>query len=531
MAEKGISLPLPSVEMLHELEARVLGWQLAGDRWIADAVTSVFVGWTEFAPPHDEIQRAILSAHNVGLIVSPASIALKLASNAELHCVGGAEYLRNITAAAPAFGSERDLRQQIFRSHRTWEWAHAEIVQSRKRAQADQLLRDGGIEAFLDAQELLKSEGRTAVTASPYEWTEPESIPTRRFIFSSRHAIAEHVSITGAFGGGGKSSLLVAECLAHCTGENLLDDAPLFRGSAWYLGLEDPLDEHHRRIAAAALLHKLHPNSFAGRLFLNDASQEFVVARDTRDGLTIAEPIIDGIIAQIRANKITLLVVDPFVASHNVGENDNGAIDTVARIWVRIARETGAAIELVHHLRKSNGMSEPSDDDFRGASALIPAVRSARLLRTMTKEEAEKSGVDEHFRFFRLMDGKKNMGPRSANPAWRELVPMNLKNGDPPDHVAAVTAWKPSEAADALSTDELAAIVDAVRGGSWRANPQSSDWVGNPIAKAMGLDMNETSARATVKAAIARWLKQGVLCTYEAHDNRRKTKTFIGVPQ
>ena len=383
--------------------------------------------------------------------------------------------------------------------------------------------------------EVLPIEREGVVRATPYRCVAPESIPARRFLFASRHAIAGHTSATGAFGGTGKSSLLITEALAHCTARNLLQDGPLFRGKAWLLELEDPLEEHQRRIAAAMLLHNIRPEDIEGRFFVDTAEQSFVLARDGRDGLTIAEPIVEGIIGRIREHGITFLTVDPFVACHAVSENDNGSIDIVARLWGRIARETGCAIELVHHLRKGSngggGGGDPSVDDFRGASSLIPAVRSARLLTTMTKDEAEKHGVDEPFRFIRVIDGKKNMGPRSSKAVWRELVAMDLRNGDPSDHVAAVGPWQPPDAIDAANVEDIEVIKVRVRAGRWRESDKATDWVGNVVAEVLRLDLRDQSARRHVKAAIASWLLQGVLRKVDGKDSKGMTRTFVEAPE
>ena len=107
----------------------------------------------------------------------------------------------------------------------------------------------------------------------------------------------------------------------------------------------------------------------------------------------VARPVIDAIKATVSENKIDVLVIDPFVSCHRVSENDNSAIDTVAREWADVADATGCAVELVHHVRKV-GDVEVTVEDARGASALLSAVRSARVLNRMTQDEAEKAGVE-----------------------------------------------------------------------------------------------------------------------------------------
>ena len=71
--------------------------------------------------------------------------------------------------------------------------------------------------------------------------------------------------------------------------------------------------------------------------------------------------------------------IDPFISSHRVMENDNNAIDAVAKTWTGIADATNTAIDLAHHSRKTGG-AEVTVEDGRGAVVLLNAVRSARVL-------------------------------------------------------------------------------------------------------------------------------------------------------
>jgi hypothetical protein len=61
-----------------------------------------------------------------------------------------------------------------------------------------------------------------------------------------------------------------------------------------------------------------------------------------------------------------------------------------------IAEETNSALEFAHHVRKAaNGQTETTADDARGATAIINAVRSARVLNRMTKEQAAENRIAE----------------------------------------------------------------------------------------------------------------------------------------
>jgi hypothetical protein len=455
----------------------------------------------------------------------PVTVAAKAAEiDSSLSADGLFECLRACVFSAPQVANIDALKREA----EQYAGMLRQLQKTDREAQAHQLLKQGGISALADATDLINNHSIPQITAFPFLWVSPEQIPTRKFLFASRHHIVGHASATGAIGGTGKSSFIVAEALAHATGRDLLNDAPLFKGRAWILGLEDAHEEHRRRITATALLHKIDPGQLEGRLFLNDASQDFIVARQTRDGLLICEPVISGIVKQIRDLGITLLCVDPFVASHAVPENDNTSVDAVARAWVQIARESGCSVDLVHHLRKGNGNgSEPSADDFRGASSLVPAVRSARLLSTMDASIGTKLEVSERFRYFRIIDAKKNMSARASDTPWCEITAIDLRNGDPSDHVAAVGPWRPPSAADITSPEDTETIKERLASGTWRENVQAKAWAGNVVAEVLGLDLADEGARDAVRQLLRQWISDGVVKVIDGKDDRRKPCKFV----
>ena len=80
----------------------------------------------------------------------------------------------------------------------------------------------------------------------------------------------------------------------------------------------------------------------------------------------------------------------------------------------RIADVTNTAIDLSHHSRKTGG-AEVTVEDGRGAIALLNAVRSARVLNTMTEDDATKAGIEGHRSYFKLANGKIESGPAVRN--------------------------------------------------------------------------------------------------------------------
>ena len=266
------------------------------------------------------------------------------------------------------------------------------------------------------------------VSATPFKWRDPAAIPRRKWIYGN-HLIRGFGSATVAPGGVGKSTLVLAEAIAIATGRPILGIQPKKRGRVWYWNGEDPRDEVERRIAAIVLHYGIEPAELDGRLFYDSGrDQEIVIAQQTRDGAAIAEPVANAIEETLIDNEIDVLAIDPFISSHRVTENDNNAIDTVAKRWTAIADEAQCAIELVHHVRKTGG-AEATVEDARGAIALIAAVRSARVLNVMTKEEGARTGVARHRSYFRVENGKNNLAPPPDAAEWYEIKSVPLGNG------------------------------------------------------------------------------------------------------
>jgi RecA-family ATPase len=140
----------------------------------------------------------------------------------------------------------------------------------------------------------------------------------------------------------------------------------------------------------------------------------------------ISVPVVNEVIETIRANKLDVFQVDPFVSSHRVTENDNNAIDRVAKTWARIADQTGVAIELVHHVRKTAPGQEITVEDGRGASALLAAARSARVLNPMAENEANSFGLESKKRVCLTSSSFTINKTAAARTLCTILVPMPL---------------------------------------------------------------------------------------------------------
>lgn len=370
--------------------------------------------------------------------------------------------------------------------------------------------------------------------ATPYTWVEPSKIPPRDVLYG-KHYFRKFLSATVSPGGLGKSSNAVAEALAMVTHRDLLGELPQKKLSVWYWNGEDPLEELQRRVAATCLHYKIGPGDLGSRFYLDSGrDKEIVIAREDRGNITVAFPLVKALTAEIVRRGIDVLIIDPFVASHAVSENDNTKIEAVVRQWMRVAEEGNCAIELVHHVRKGNGQNETTVEDGRGAGALLAKVRSARVLNGMTKADADNIGLDEkeRFSFFKVETGKANLMPRGDGAVWRRMVGVPLGNriDAREDEIGVPTVWeKPDVFAD-LKDHHREAVVRMVRSGQWRDDIRSSNWVGQAVAAAMELDLDDDKDKAKVKSLVRLWLKTGVFKAVQQQDDRRKMKVFIIAP-
>jgi len=362
-------------------------------------------------------------------------------------------------------------------------------------------------------------------------WRDPATMPRRQFPYG-RHLIRKFVSATFAPGGVGKSSLVMGEAQAMASGKPLLGIKPRERLRVGYWNGEDPLEETERRAIAASLLHDLGPDDLEGWLFLGSGREdEVTIAEQTSSGAVILGPNVEAVIDTIRALRLDVVIIDPFVSSHRVTENDNNAIDLVAKRWGKIADATNTAIELVHHTRKTNG-NETTVEDGRGAVSLLNAARSARVLNAMSKDERERAGVKAGEAYFRVENGKANLAPPSEGADWYQVVSVDLGNGseyEPPDNVGAVRRWTWPDPFDGVTAGDLYAVQKAIEAGQWRESPQAKDWAGKAVADALGLDLDDKADRQKVKALLGTWIKAEALRTVTAPDGTRQERVWIEV--
>lgn len=373
-----------------------------------------------------------------------------------------------------------------------------------------------------------------AIIATPYVWHDPSTLPLRQRIYGNS-LMRGQLSLLVAPGASGKTAFTAANALALVTGRDLLGRHVV--GGAkrvWLWNLEDSLEELAKLIQAAAKHYQINSEEMADRLFCDSGMDgaELLLAVQDRTGVQLQMMVASALVTELRNRSIDVLIVDPFISSHRVAENDNGAIDAVAKLWARIACDASCAVLLVHHTSKLQQGIEATAMSARGASSLVNAARSVETINRMTEKEAESFGIPlgEHRRYFRTIDDKNNRAPPAEKSDWFFLTSVDLGNGTNPfngDNLPVVTKWTPPDPFDGISVADLRKVQSAVADGEWRQSPQAKDWVGVAVADCLGMDLDNKAEKKRITLMIKEWTKNGALAVEVRLDSSRQPRPFV----
>lgn len=390
-------------------------------------------------------------------------------------------------------------------------------------------LGDGAIAAAIQSAKPVR-----LVSATPYCWRDPATIPPRPWVYG-RWFLRGTVACVVAPGGSGKSTMLAGTALALASGQNLLGKQ-VWEGPkrVWLWNLEDDMDEISRSIQAAAIHHGLGLEDIGKRLFVDSGMEGagLCTAIEASGQFTLQEPVYEALTAEIERRGIDVLIVDPFVSSHQVEENANSKIDKIAKAWGRVAKAANCVVVLVHHTSKA-GASDVTAMSARGAVALINAARSTLVFNRMTDEEARRLGIssDQRSRYFNVADDKHNRTP-SETADWYELIGVDLGNGlddHSGDSIAVAVPWTQPDPLDDLTSEHLERVKRAIDAGEWRENAQAAQWAGHAVAQVLGLNAEDRSDMGRIKSILRQMIRNGALKVERRTDKTRQERPFIVV--
>ncbi|MCZ8547635.1 helicase RepA family protein [Mesorhizobium qingshengii] len=418
----------------------------------------------------------------------------------------------------------------------------SEKVLERRERYAAEAEAEAEAKAIADTKAPVTKTTRKSIVATPFELRDPASLPERDWLFG-RHYIRKYLTSTVGAGGGGKSAHAVSEALSMVTGRPLLDpEGPLTKTlRVWYVNAEDPQDEIDRRFHAAAKHFNVTAEHIGGRLYTDSGrEQEFVIMRQEGRNLAVCQPLIDEMVAEIKRREIDVVIIDPLVSTHEVPENDNSAMQRVAKAWTEVADKANCCVEVIHHVVKSQ--NEVTADSARGGGALKDKTRGMRVINPMTASEAEKVGIEGPDGYFRIDQSKVNL-VASGRSQWRRFASVPLGNGTisnkTGDEIGVVESWRwPSSSALAervaetrraavadVPEDMLAGLKVRLHASHYKESAQAGNWAGKLVAEIFGLDPK--TDREQIRAMLAGWIDAGELEIVDIMDAYRHLKPHI----
>lgn len=265
------------------------------------------------------------------------------------------------------------------------------------------------------------------------------AVPPRRITFAQAQERAHidfvlpglpagHVGLLVGQGSVGKSFLsleiAISLALGRCVAEIAPDVFPM--GPAGRTGILFGEDDR------AIIQNRMH--SIIRRCSLSDVEQRrldhemlvmSLMADDLRVVKTEGRAVSEGdFTAHLRhyCHGRRLMFVDPLIRLHDADENDNTAASRLMLTVSRIARDTGCAIILLHHVGKGD---RDGWQAARGASAIVTSARWQLNLAPPSPEERERFGLDEEaaHQFVKVAGAKMNYAERRVASFW-------LRRGD-----------------------------------------------------------------------------------------------------
>lgn len=178
-----------------------------------------------------------------------------------------------------------------------------------------------------------------------------------------------------------------------------------------YVSYEDDTMELHKRVNSLAgalreaddgILDALYDINGTLRKNLrvfaadDEAAAWLLLTKPERFGAPERTERVDWLVGYMKAKKIKLLCLDPAVYTHQLEENDISDMATLMQTLTYIAKQTNAAVVVLHHMNKAGAWSqldEVNQGSLRGASSFADNARSVGVVVTMPVKDAETYGL------------------------------------------------------------------------------------------------------------------------------------------
>ncbi len=237
-------------------------------------------------------------------------------------------------------------------------------------------------------------------------------------------------TLIGGSPGAGKTSITMQILVSMASGVDFMNIGITRQYKCWLINDEEDYEELEGRLEAIIQHFGVDAQTVAQNLSLYSGVDEpkFIAARRDSHGAVVEVEHVQDVRGHIVENKFDVVLIDPFVQSHQVGENANEEIGKVAEIMrtMCISKEHSAACCIIHHLKKppqGEAQHTPGDmNSIRGGSAIAGEAHLVLTVLPAHPDMMKDVGLDkdEYVHYARMDSGKNKGGPLGATRWFRK---------------------------------------------------------------------------------------------------------------
>lgn len=374
-----------------------------------------------------------------------------------------------------------------------------------------------------EAEAFTFRSGPLPLTRPPRDWI----VPTR--------LMREHITLTTAPAGVGKTTLAIEEAVSMASGRDFLGLGIHKKYRVAIVNNEETYDELERRIDATLTHYEIPREEIAETLFWYSGMDDpkIILARSDRDGNVMPTRQARELQEKIATHQIDVLILDPLVQIHFCKESSNEEMSRVMQILRSIVSgDHKAALHLIHHNRKPFAGNSHQAGDMsaaRGASSMAGEAHFVFTLVDMSEQDAEKLNIPEHDRlnFVRLDDAKRKMAP-AQGARWFERYGQHMPYGLMGEEIGILIPHEQEELENKVSS-HLATQILTMIDKAWKdGNPYSSSHQAKDRYVVAAMVHGFQITRQAAKHLIADWVKNAMIATdiCDAHNNLRGLKVL-----
>ena len=373
MAQNNYSTPYLETSQSKEIEQALLGAILIAPEILSEIDLDV----ADFAVISNRVTfQTLLELQQEGTAIDFMTVTDRLQTKGELQEIGGPAFLAGLINSTPTSTHALDYARMVHEKAES-----RKIVGIAQKLAKSAINPDGSLDRIIQELQVLQ--------ASQTEPVEPWQAFTLVDAYQERAPIEYLVSgmltvcsLNIPYGSPGtlKSFLLADLAVCVAAGINWLPPAPWIENNraagistsqapVMWLDFDNGRRRTHDRFGALGRSRDISPDI---PLFYYSMPYPWLDSSEERSMSNLA--------VRIQDRRAKLVVVDNLGVVSGDAEENSGDMGKVMSLWRQLAEDTGAAIVLIHHQRKGNGLAGRAGDSLRGHSSIEASLDLALLI-------------------------------------------------------------------------------------------------------------------------------------------------------